>query len=81
MPIVVKANKNQSANDLIKQFKRATASFDVVQKAKDKRFFISDAQERASRKIDSRRLQRRIRKLKKMKNISDSLIARLRERI
>ncbi|MCA9373182.1 30S ribosomal protein S21 [Candidatus Woesebacteria bacterium] len=81
MPIVVTAKQNDSTQDLIKQFKRATALADVVQIAKDRKFFAKPAKVRAEKKIQMKRLQKRLRSLKRTKNVPAAVIARLTEYI
>jgi ribosomal protein S21 len=81
MPIIIKPHGNDSTGDLIKRFKKAVITTDVVQKAKDRRYYKKPSQVRAERTIERLRLQKRTRSLKKMKNISPQVIARLEERI
>ena len=49
MPIVINATQKDNTHDLIKQFKRATALADIVQIAKDKRYFQKPAKIRADK--------------------------------
>ncbi len=81
MPIVIKAQKGDSTRDLIRQFKKATAATDIVNKVKDRRFYIKRAQEMNVLKSQKRRLKNKIRSLKKMKNISPRVIEYLTERL
>lgn len=81
MPIVIKAQGNDNTSDVIKKFKKAVASSDIVNIAKDRAFFRKPAKLRAEKKISQVRLRRRARKLKKMKNIDPAALQRIDERI
>jgi ribosomal protein S21 len=81
MPIVIKSDGNQSSGDIIRRFKKATVSTDVVQKAKDRRYFTKPSKVRAQKKIEKTRLRRRARVLKHTKNVSPEAIEKLYERI
>lgn len=81
MPVVITSSGKDSTHDLIKRFKKATAAAGIVQQAKDKRFHIKKAKIRAEKKIQTNRLKRRVRSLKRMKNVPSSVITRLTERI
>lgn len=81
MPIIIKSSQSDSAGDMIKKFKRALASTDIVQNAKDRRYFQKPSQVRAQKKIKVNRLRRRVRTLKKVKNITSATIAKIEERI
>jgi len=82
LPIIIKAKNNKSNNaKMIRDFKKATAIADVVEKARARRYFQKPSQLKAVNKIMRKRLQRKIRSLKKTKNISseviDKMVARL----
>ncbi|MDR0462734.1 MAG: 30S ribosomal protein S21 [Pseudomonadales bacterium] len=81
MAIVVKARKSDSTNDLIKKFKKLTVSTDVVQIVKDRQYFLRPSQVRKNNNNERRRLARRLRGLKKMKNISPDVITRMHEKL
>lgn len=81
MPIVVKADSNDSTGDVIRKFKKAAAATNVVQIAKDRRYHQKPSKLRAQKKIEKNRLRRKMRSLKKTKNISAESIERLKERI
>jgi len=81
MAIVIKAQGNDNTFDVIKKFKKAVASTGIVQKAKDRRFFTKPSQERAVKKIEMKRLQKRARSLKKQKNVSSASLQRIKERL
>ena len=81
MPIVIKAQGSESTNDVIRKFKKAVAATNIVQQAKDRAVYVKPSQKRAVKKIATKRLQRRVRKLKRMKNISPQVIQRITDRI
>ncbi len=81
MPIVIKAHRNDSTRDLIRQFKKATAATDIVNVVKDRRYNVKRAQKMNIIKSQKRRLKNKIRSLKKMKNISPRIIEYLTERL
>lgn len=81
MPIVVKAGPKDSTNDVIRKFKKAAASTNVVQNSKDRRYFSKPSKVRAEKKIQKNRLRKKARSLKKMKNIGQDVIDRIHERI
>lgn len=81
MPIIIKAQGNESTNDLIKKFKKATIATDVVQIVKDRRYYQKPSRIKAVRKIQVNRLRKRARSLKKMKNISPQVLVRIAEKL
>ncbi len=81
MAIIVKAQGSDNTNDVIKKFKKAIATTDIVQKAKDRRYFKKPSQVRAEKKIQMTRLRRRARVLKRTKNISPAALQRINERL
>lgn len=81
MPIVIKAQKSDSTRDLIRQFKKAAAATDIVNKVKERRFYVKKATKMNLLKSQKRRLKKKIRSLKKMKNISPRVITYLTERL
>ena len=81
MAIVVKAKGNESTNDLIKKFKKLTVTTDVVQKVKDRQFYLRPSQVKKNNNNERRRLARRLRGLKKMKNISPDVISRMHDKL
>ena len=58
MPIVVKATGSDSTHDVIKKFKKAAAERDIVQRTKNRRYFVKPSQERAQKKTEMRRLKK-----------------------
>jgi ribosomal protein S21 len=81
MPIIIKAQGNDTTGDLIKKFKKITIATDIVQKVKDRRYYQKPSKKKAIRETESRRLRRRMRSLKKMKNVSPQVITRIQERL
>lgn len=81
MPIIVKAQGNDSTFDVIKKFKKATAAADIVSKARDRRYFQKPSLKRTIKKTEVRRLRKRARALKRMKNISPQVLQRIGERL
>lgn len=81
MPIIVKATGNDSTLDVIKKFKKATASSNIVIDSKDRAYYRKPSQIRAVKKIEMKRLRKRSRSLKKMKNISPQTLQRINERL
>lgn len=81
MPIVIKADSNDTTGDVIRKFKKAAAATNVVQQAKDRRYHQKPSQLKAQKKIEKNRLRKKMRSLKKTKNIGPEVIERLKERI
>lgn len=81
MPIIIKAKSGDSAHDIIKKFKKAVTTADIVQRARDRRYFQKPSTERTIKKTEKRRLRKRARSLKKMKNISPQTLQRINDRL
>ncbi|HCC84570.1 MAG TPA: 30S ribosomal protein S21 [Candidatus Pacebacteria bacterium] len=81
MPIVLRAKKTDSTNDLIRKFKKLTAAADIVQIVKDRRYFQKPSRIRATKVAEMSRLERRSRSLKKTKNVSPQAIAKINQRL
>lgn len=81
MPIVIKARAKDTTQDLIKRFKKAIIRTDIVQMTKDGRYYQKPSKLRAVKKIELKRLGRRLRKLKRMKNIPVSSLEKLAKRL
>ncbi len=81
MAIVIKANKDDSTGKLIRRFKKAVKAEDIVQKAKDRRYYQKPATIRARRKSKKRHLRKKLKTLKKMKNVSPKSIKHLKQKI
>ncbi len=81
MPIIVKAKKTESTNDLIRKFKKMTAAADIVQIVKDRRYFQKPSRIKSVKTSEMRRLEKRARSLKRMKNISPQVLAKINQRL
>jgi ribosomal protein S21 len=81
MTIVVKNRGNEHVNEMIKRFKKVSVALDVQQLVKDRQFYLKPSQVRKNNKNDNRRLRRRLRGLKKMKNISPDIISRMHTKL
>lgn len=81
MPIIIRAQGNDSTSDLIKKFKKISVATDIVQMVKDRRYYSKPSRVRAVHKTEMRRLRKRARSLKKLKNISPAILTRINERL
>ncbi len=81
MPIVIRAKKNQSTGDLIRQFKKAVVATSIVQIVKDRRYFQKPSKVKSIKTAERSRLKKRAHSLKKTKNISPLAIAKIRARL
>ncbi|MCL2110169.1 bS21 family ribosomal protein [Microgenomates group bacterium] len=81
MAIVIKARPGDSTGDLVKRFKKAVTSSNMLVKVKDRQFHQRPSQARKMAGNDMRRLARRLRGLKKMKNIDPEIISRMTDKI
>lgn len=81
MPIIIKAKQKDNNNSLIREFKKVSAVTDIVQKVRDRRYFQKPSKVNAVKKIQRKRLQNKIRVLKKTKNIGADVIERMTARL
>lgn len=81
MPIIIRAQNNDSTSDLIKKFKKISIATDIVQIVKDRRYYQKPSKIKAVRNTELRRLKKRARSLKKLKNISPQVMTRIAERL
>ncbi len=81
MPIIVKAKKNSSSSDLIKKFKKLVAASNVVQNAKDRRYYKKPSRVKADQTAAHNRLRKRMHSLKRMKNTPEQVIERITQRL
>ena len=81
MPIIIKAKGNENSSDLIRKFKKVMAATDIVQKVKDRTYHVKPSQQKKLKKDEKRRAKKRLRSLKKMKNISPERLARVAKSI
>ncbi len=63
MPIVVKAKKNQTTADVIKQFKRLVIVANVLEIAKNREFYLKPALQKNIKYNELKRQRRRAKKL------------------
>jgi ribosomal protein S21 len=81
MPVVIQAQKGDSTSNLIRKFKKAVKDADIIQIARDRQYYQKPATIRAKRKSKKRHLRKRLKTLKEMKNIPESVLDTLREKI
>jgi len=81
LPIIIRAQNNDSTSDLIKKFKKISIATDIVQIVKDRRYYQKPSKIKAVRNTELRRLKKRARSLKKLKNISPQVMTRIAERL
>jgi ribosomal protein S21 len=81
LPIIIKAKKQDSLNDVIKKFKKQVAISDIVTKVKDRQYFSKPSKKRAMKKIEMNRLRKRLHSLKLRKNISPEVLDMMRNRL
>lgn len=81
MSIVVKNRGGEPVNELIKRFKKISIALDVQTLVKDRQYHLRPSQVKKNLKNDNRRLRRRLRGLKKMKNISPDIISRMSDKL
>ena len=81
LPIVIRAKKNQSTSDLIRQFKKAVAATGIVQIVKDRRYFQKPSKIKSLKTAELSRLKKRAHSLRKTKNISALTISKIRARL
>ena len=77
MPIIVKAKGNDSTSDVIRKFKKVVSATDIVNRVKDRAYFKKPSQVLQEKKKALRRAKKRLRSLKRMKNISPESLERL----
>ncbi|PIR58873.1 MAG: hypothetical protein COU69_03265 [Candidatus Pacebacteria bacterium CG10_big_fil_rev_8_21_14_0_10_56_10] len=81
MPIVVKARGRDNTNDVIKKFKKAAAEVDIVTLAKDRRYHQKPSRLKSVINTERKRLRKKLRSLKRQKNIDPDVISRMTERV
>jgi ribosomal protein S21 len=81
MPVIVKARKGDSTNDVIRKFKKASAASGIVQKVRDDRYYKKPSKIRSEKTATRNRLKKRARSLKKMKNIPPQVITRINQKL
>ncbi|MBQ6437752.1 30S ribosomal protein S21 [bacterium] len=78
---MVKNRGGETVNDMVKRFKKITVAMDIQAQVKDRQYYLRPSQVRKNNENDNRRLRRRLHGLKKMKNISPEIIARMNEKL
>lgn len=81
MPIIVKAKKGDSASNLIRKFKKLVSASEIVQKTRDRRYFKKPSTLKAERLSEKRHLRKKLKTLKKMKNVPSRSLESLRSKI
>ena len=81
MPIIIRAKKGDSTGNLIRKFKKTISAVDLVQITRDRRYFKKPSQIKAEINSEKRHLRKKLKTLKKMKNISPQSLERLKEKI
>jgi ribosomal protein S21 len=69
VPIIIKAKGDDHTGDLIKKFKKIIAATNIIQVVKDRKYYMKPSEVRTVRQNELRRMKKRLRSLKKMKNI------------
>jgi ribosomal protein S21 len=81
MPVIIKKTKKDSAASLMRKFKKITTYMNIVQDARDKRYYKKPSTIKAEKNSEKRHLKKKLKTLKKMKNISPQSLERLRDKI
>jgi ribosomal protein S21 len=68
VPIIIRAKGDDHTGDLIKKFKKIIAATNIIQDVKDRRYYQKPSEVRTVRQNELRRMKKRIRAIKKMKN-------------
>lgn len=69
MPIIIKAKGDDHTGDLIKKFKKVIAATNIIQVVKDRKYYMKPSEVRTQRMNELRRMKKRMRSIKKLKNI------------
>ncbi len=81
MPVIIRKSKNDSTSTLVRKFKKTTSFLDIVQKARDRRYYKKPSTIKAERKSEKRHLKKKLKTLKDMKNVPPQSLERLKEKI
>ncbi len=79
MPIIIKAKGDDHTGDLIKKFKKVIASTNIIQIVKDRKYYQKPSEVRTVRMNELRRMKKRLRSLKKQKNVAITQRAPMRK--
>ena len=69
MPIIVKAKSDDHPGDVIKKFKKIIAATNIIQVVKDRKYYMKPSEVRTQRQNEIRRMKKRQRVLKHLKNV------------
>ncbi len=69
MPIIIKARGDDHTGDLIKKFKKVIAATNIIQVVKDRKYYQKPSELRSVKMNELRRMHKRMRSLKKQKNV------------
>jgi len=69
LPIILKARNDDHTGDLIKKFKKIIAATNIIQIVKDRKYYQKPSELRTVRMNELRRMKKRKRALKKLKNV------------
>ena len=81
MPVIIKAKKNENTGSLMRRFKKTISALEIVQNARDRRYFKKPSTLKAELKSEKRHLRKKLKTLKKMKNVPARSLQSLREKI
>ncbi len=68
MPIIIRAKGDDHTGDLIKKFKKVIAATNIIQVVKDRKYYLKPSEVRTVRQNEIRRMKKRLRSIKKLKN-------------
>ncbi len=68
MPIIIRAKGDDHTGDLIKKFKKVIAATNIIQVIKDRKYYMKPSEIRTQRQNEIRRMKKRIRVIKRLKN-------------
>jgi ribosomal protein S21 len=69
LPIIIKGKGDDHSGDLVKKFKKIVAATNIIQNVKDRKYYMKPSEVRTQRMNELRRMRKRLRSLKKLKNI------------
>lgn len=81
MPVIIQAKKNENIGSLMRRFKKTISTLEIVQNARDRRYFKKPSTLKAERMSEKRHLRKKLKTLKKMKNVPARSLQSLREKI
>lgn len=69
MPIIIRGRSDDHTGDLIKKFKKIMAATNIIQVVKDRKYYQKPSELRSVKMNELRRMRKRMRSLKKQKNV------------